>query len=317
MAQRPLPDPADPAEAHLELLPGAEIARELAEEEPEEKSEPTDPQLADPLKLYVRQIGDGPLLTAAQERELARLKDMGDEAAKRRLIESNLRLVMSITRNYTKAGVPLLDLIQEGNLGLIRAVEKFDYKLGFKLSTYATWWIRQAVTRALADQGRTIRLPVHVAEQVRKMLRARRVLTQKFNREPTPEELAVESGFPLKRINELLELVEDPVSLEVPVGDGESLYGDLIEDVHGDLPDEATAKGLRTRELVMALEHLNPRMRLVLTLRFGLDGQKPRTLEMVGNELGITRERVRQLEARALRELRTVAPALKLYLASD
>ncbi len=316
MAQR-LPDPADPAEAHLELLPGADVARDLADEEPEEKSEPTDPQLADPLKLYVRQIGDGPLLTPAQERELARLKDLGDEAAKRQLIESNLRLVMSITRNYTKAGVPLLDLIQEGNLGLIRAVEKFDYKLGFKLSTYATWWIRQAVTRALADQGRTIRLPVHVAEQVRKMLRARRVLTQKLNRDPTPEELATESGFPLKRINELLELVEDPVSLEVPVGDGESLYGDLIEDKHSDQPDEATAKGLRSRELVEALEVLNPRMRMVLMLRFGLDGQKPSTLEQVGTRLGITRERVRQLEARALRELRTVAPGLKLYLGTD
>jgi RNA polymerase primary sigma factor len=313
MAQQSVPDPVEPTEAHLELLPGGDIARELADE-PVVLSEPTDPQLADPLKLYVRQIGDGPLLTPAQERELARLKDEGDEAAKRRLIESNLRLVMSITRNYTKAGVPLLDLIQEGNLGLIRAVEKFDYKLGFKLSTYATWWIRQAVTRALADQGRTIRLPVHVAEQVRKMLRARRVLTQKLNRDPTPDELAAESGFPLKRINELLELVEDPVSLELPVGDGESIYADLIEDTKSDQPDEATAKQLRAVELAEALRELNPRMRMVLTLRFGLDGQKPRTLEEVGAGLGITRERVRQLEARALRELRSVAPGLQLYI---
>ena len=317
MAQRSVPDPVEPTEAHLELLPGGDIARELADVEPVVLSEPTDPQMADPLKLYVRQIGDGPLLTPAQERELARLKDEGDEAAKRRLIESNLRLVMSITRNYTKAGVPLLDLIQEGNLGLIRAVEKFDYKLGFKLSTYATWWIRQAVTRALADQGRTIRLPVHVAEQVRKMLRARRVLTQKLNRDPTPDELAAESGFPLKRINELLELVEDPVSLELPVGDGESIYADLIEDTKSDQPDEATAKQLRTVELADALRQLNPRMRGVLTLRFGLDGQKPRTLEEVGVGLGITRERVRQLEARALRELRTVAPGLQLYIGNE
>jgi RNA polymerase primary sigma factor len=314
MGPRPLPEPAEPAEPHLELLPGGDVARELADEEPVVLSEPTDPQLADPLKLYVRQIGDGPLLTPAQERELARLKDEGDEAAKRRLIESNLRLVMSITRNYTKAGVPLLDLIQEGNLGLIRAVEKFDYKLGYKLSTYATWWIRQAVTRALADQGRTIRLPVHVAEQVRKLLRARRVLTQKLNRDPTPDELAKESGFPLKRVNELLELVEDPISLELPVGDGESIYADLIEDINSDQPDEATAKQLRSVELAEALQRLNPRMRNVLTLRFGLDGQKPRTLEQVGIGLGITRERVRQLEARALRELRSVAPALQLYI---
>jgi RNA polymerase primary sigma factor len=316
MTQRSVPDPVEPTEAHLELLPGGDIARELADE-PVVQTEPTDPQLADPLKLYVRQIGDGPLLTPAQERELARLKDEGDEAAKRRLIESNLRLVMSITRNYTKAGVPLLDLIQEGNLGLIRAVEKFDYKLGFKLSTYATWWIRQAVTRALADQGRTIRLPVHVAEQVRKMLRARRVLTQKLNRDPTPDELAAESGFPLKRINELLELVEDPVSLELPVGDGESVYADLIEDTKSDQPDEATAKQLRSVELADALRLLNPRMQNVLTLRFGLDGQKPRTLEEVGAGLGITRERVRQLEARALRELRSVAPGLQLYLGNE
>jgi RNA polymerase primary sigma factor len=318
MAQRS-PDPADSAEAHLELIPGGAIAKELADEEEHTvvQTEPTDPQLADPLKLYVRQIGDGPLLTPAQERELARLKDVGDEAAKRRLIESNLRLVMSITRNYTKAGVPLLDLIQEGNLGLIRAVEKFDYKLGYKLSTYATWWIRQAVTRALADQGRTIRLPVHVAEQVRKLLRARRVLTQKLNRDPTPAELAHESGFPLKRVNELLELVEDPVSLELPVGDGESIYADLIEDTKSDQPDEATAKQLRSVELAEALDRLNPRMRNVLTLRFGLDGQKPRTLEEVGVGLGITRERVRQLEARALRELRSVAPGLQLYIGDE
>jgi RNA polymerase primary sigma factor len=317
MAQRSSPDPVEPAEAHLELLPGGDIARELADDEPVVQSEPTDPQLADPLKLYVRQIGDGPLLTPAQERELARLKDEGDEAAKRRLVESNLRLVMSITRNYTKAGVPLLDLIQEGNLGLMRAVEKFDYKLGYKLSTYATWWIRQAVTRALADQGRTIRLPVHVAEQVRKLLRARRVLTQKLNRDPTPDELAAESGFPLKRVYELLELVEDPVSLELPVGDGESIYADLIEDTSSDQPDEATAKQLRSVELAEALTALNPRMRNVLTLRFGLDGQKPRTLEEVGAGLGITRERVRQLEARALRELRSVAPGLQLYLGNE
>jgi RNA polymerase primary sigma factor len=224
---------------------------------------------------------------------------------------------MSITRNYTKAGVPLLDLIQEGNLGLIRAVEKFDYKLGFKLSTYATWWIRQAVTRALADQGRTIRLPVHVAEQTRKVLRARRVLAQKLNRDPEVPEIAKEAGFTPERVQELLDLIEDPVSLETPVGDGESVYSDLIEDTKSDRPDAATAKLLRSRELANALRRLSPRMRRVLTLRFGLDGESPQTLEQVGIGLGITRERVRQLESRALRELRQAAPSLQLYLESE
>ena len=328
---RPLPDlPSDSTtEPRLELVheleevEQTELADEEENDEPAEADEGDDTPAAakaeatqDPLKLYVRAIGDGPLLTAAEERELARRKDEGDEEAKKKLIESNLRLVMSITRNYTKAGVPLLDLIQEGNLGLIRAVEKFDYKLGYKLSTYATWWIRQAVTRALADQGRTIRLPVHVADQVRRLMRARRQLAQKLNREPTPQELAKESGFPEKRVQELLDLVEDPVSLETPVGDGESMYADLIEDIHSERPDESTSKKLRRVELAEAMLRLNPRMQRVLALRFGLNGEPPQTLEEVGAGLGITRERVRQLESRALRELRAVAPDLELYLRS-
>jgi RNA polymerase primary sigma factor len=322
MEQRPLPEALpepDAPEPRLEVVPQPAETEEKAETDADEveEVEETEPQTADPLKLYVRQIGDGPLLTPAQERELARLKDEGDEAAKRKLIESNLRLVMSITRNYTKAGVPLLDLIQEGNLGLIRAVEKFDYKLGFKLSTYATWWIRQAITRALADQGRTIRLPVHVAEQVRRVMRARRVLAQKLNREPLLPEIAKESGFPPERVRTLLELVEDPVSLETPVGDGESLYGDLIEDTKSDRPDKATSDNLRSAELAEALLRLTPRMRHVLSRRFGLDGEPAQTLEEVGSDLGITRERVRQLESRALRELRSVAPALQLYLRGE
>ena len=335
MEQRPLPDAVlkpvpEGGEPRLELVPepeeqpavepdagveaGAELDEPDAVEADELDADEGAVQTQDPLKLYVRQIGGGPLLTRVEERELARRKDAGDEAAKRQLIESNLRLVMSITRNYTKAGVPLLDLIQEGNLGLIRAVEKFDYKMGYKLSTYATWWIRQSVTRALADQGRTIRLPVHVAEQVRRLLRSRRQLAQKLNREPTLEELSKDTGQALQRVQDLLELVEDPVSLDTPVGDGESLYGDLIEDIHSDQPDERTAVRQRSKEIARALAHLNPRMRRVLALRFGLDGEPPQTLEEVGVGLGITRERVRQLESRALRELRIAAPDLELYL---
>src|SRR5437764_6936257 len=260
MEQRPLPDSAfasPETEPGLELVPAEAVLDDVEAVEPEEAdhAEPLDSgeaQAHDPLKLYVRSIGGGRLLTRAEEADLARRKDAGDEAAKRRLIESNLRLVMSITRNYTKAGVPLLDLIQEGNLGLMRAVEKFDYRMGYKLSTYATWWIRQSITRALADQGRTIRLPVHVAEQVRRMVRARRQLAQKLNRDPSAKELAAESGLTETRIEELLDLVEDPVSLETPVGDGESLYGDLIEDTQSDRPDEETALNLRQNKLARA-----------------------------------------------------------------
>jgi RNA polymerase primary sigma factor len=311
------PEAAQEAERRLELVPQPAEAETPEEDDEDESVDEAPPATQDPLKLYVRQIGSGPLLTAAEERELARRKDEGDEWAKRRLVECNLRLVMSITRNYVNSGVPLLDLIQEGNLGLMRAVEKFDYRLGYKLSTYATWWIRQSVTRAIADQGRTIRLPVHVVDRVRKLMRARRTLTQRLNRDPLPEELAAESGFELKRVHELLDLVEDPVSLETPVGDGDSMYADMIEDENSELPDDVLAELLRSDELRAALSDLNERMRLVLELRFGLNGELPRTLEDVGVELGVTRERVRQLESRALRELHAAAPELRLYLRAE
>ena len=292
----------------------ANPAEPLFDDEVETADERPDPDVQDPLKLYVRQIGDGRLLTPAEERELARRKDLGDDDAKRRLIECNLRLVMSITRNYTRAGVPLLDLIQEGNLGLIRAIEKFDYTLGYKLSTYATWWIRQSISRALAEQGRTIRLPVHVADQVRRVTRARRALGQKLNRDPSIDEIAKEADFTPKRVAELLELVQDHVSLETPVGDGESMMSDLIEDHNAAAPEAETSDKLRSTELAEAIARLKPRQQQVLIERFGLNGGKPKTLEEVGKILGITRERVRQLETRALRELRTVAPSLEHYL---
>ena len=316
----PLPDPSED-EPRLELVAEPE-ADEPAEDDGdatpaaalEDEVEVADTTTNDPLRLYVHQIGDGPLLTREQERELARRKDDGDEAAKRKLIESNLRLVMSITRNYTKAGVPLLDLIQEGNLGLIRAVEKFDYRMGFKLSTYATWWIKQAISRALAEQGRTIRLPVHVADQVRRVTKARRLLGQKLNRDPSLTEIAMEIGFTPERVQELIDLVQDPVSLETPIGDGDSSVADLIPDTSADQPEMTTADRARSTELLDALAKLQPRQRRVVVERFGLDGVRPRTLEEVGANLGITRERVRQLEARALRELRAIAPALELYL---
>ncbi|HET9721454.1 MAG TPA: sigma-70 family RNA polymerase sigma factor [Candidatus Saccharimonadales bacterium] len=278
---------------------------EQIEEEPANAfiDEPDRLQSQDPLRLYVRQMGDGRLLTPTEEIDLARRKDLGDEAAKRELIEKNLRLVMSITRSYTKAEVPLLDLIQEGNLGLIRAVEKFDYRMGYKLSTYATWWIRQAVTRALADQGRTIRLPVHVAEQVRRVQRSRRQLAQRLNREPNKDEIAEESGYPAERVAELFSLVEDPVSLETPVGEEDSLLYDVIPD---QAPDPEAEVMVNAGQVVLkaAVTRLNARYQHVINRRFGLDGHPPETLEEVGKSLGVTRERIRQLEAHALRDLR-------------
>ena len=270
----------------------------------------------DLLFTYVRQIGDGRLLTAGEGAALARRKDAGDMRAKQELIERNLRLVMSIARPYSAAsGVPLLDLIQEGNVGLMRAVEKFDHTKGFKLSTYATWWIKQAISRAIADQGRTIRLPVHVVDNLKRVRKADRRLRQELGRPATPEELAAATGLGLKKVASLLDIVEDPVSLDVSVGDGDSDIADLVEDPHAVRPDEAITEGSFSSELQQALDQLHEQERQVVELRYGLDGSGTRTLDQVSSELGCTRERVRQVEGRALSTLAKANPELREYLA--
>jgi RNA polymerase primary sigma factor len=268
----------------------------------------------DLLHTYVRQIGDGALLTLGEELELARRKDLGDELAKRRLVECNLRLVISMARAYSSSGVPLLDLIQEGNMGLMRAVEKYDYRRGYKLSTYATWWIRQSMSRAIADQGRTIRLPLHVLDVVKKLHRAKRKLTQQLGRDPLPSELAKEVDIPVERVFELQRLTEDPVSLETPVGDGESNFSEMVEDPNLHRPDELIVRSQREQLLADALGELSERTRHVIEARFGLNNREPATLEQVGSEIGVTRERVRQIESRALRELESRNPTLRDFL---
>lgn len=267
----------------------------------------------DPVRMYLKEIGRVPLLSAEEEVDLAMRMEQGDEEAKRRLAEANLRLVVSIAKRYVGRGMLFLDLIQEGNLGLIKAVEKFDYRKGYKFSTYATWWIRQAITRAIADQARTIRIPVHMVETINKLIRVSRQLLQELGRDPSPEEIAVEMDIPVERVREIHKIAQEPVSLETPIGEEEDSHlGDFIEDEDAPAPAEAASFILLKEQLEDVLETLTPREEKVLRLRFGLDDGRARTLEEVGQEFGVTRERIRQIEAKALRKLRHPSRSRKL-----
>lgn len=267
----------------------------------------------DPVRMYLKEIGKVPLLSGEEEIELAKRMEVGDEEAKKRLAEANLRLVVSIAKRYVGRGMLFLDLIQEGNLGLIKAVEKFDYTKGYKFSTYATWWIRQAITRAIADQARTIRIPVHMVETINKLIRVSRQLLQDMGREPSPEEIAKEMGIPVERVREILKISQEPVSLETPIGEEEDSHlGDFIQDDNIPVPSDAAAFTLLKEQLMEVLETLTDREQKVLRLRFGLDDGRARTLEEVGKEFNVTRERIRQIEAKALRKLRHPSRSRKL-----
>ena len=269
--------------------------------------------LDDPVKMYLKDIGRVPLLSAEEEVELAKRMQENDEAAKKRLSEANLRLVVSIAKRYVGRGMLFLDLIQEGNLGLMKAVEKFDYQKGFKFSTYATWWIRQSITRAIADQARTIRIPVHMVETINKLTRVQRVLLQELGREPTPSEIAEKMGVTEERVREIQKIAQDPVSLETPIGEEEDSHlGDFIEDEKTTTPSDSVAFTMLKEQLLGVLDTLTPREEKVLRLRYGIDDGKPRTLEEVGREFNVTRERIRQIEAKALRKLRHPSRSKKL-----
>ena len=276
-------------------------------------SVPDGVSIEDPVRMYLKEIGKVPLLSAEEEIELAKRMELGDMEAKKRLAEANLRLVVSIAKRYVGRGMLFLDLIQEGNLGLIKAVEKFDYRKGYKFSTYATWWIRQAITRAIADQARTIRIPVHMVETINKLIRVSRQLLQELGREPTPEEIAAEMNMPVERVREILKISQEPVSLETPIGEEEDSHlGDFIQDDNVPVPADAAAFTLLNEQLEEVLSTLTEREKKVLTLRFGLEDGRARTLEEVGKEFNVTRERIRQIEAKALRKLRHPSRSRKL-----
>ncbi len=276
-------------------------------------SVPEGVSIEDPVRMYLKEIGKVPLLSAEREIELAKRMEEGDEEARKELAEANLRLVVSIAKRYVGRGMLFLDLIQEGNLGLIKAVEKFDYHKGYKFSTYATWWIRQAITRAIADQARTIRIPVHMVETINKLIRVSRQLLQELGREPLPEEIAKELDMPVERVREILKISQEPVSLETPIGEEEDSHlGDFIQDDNVPVPAEAAAQTLLKEQLDEVLDTLTEREQKVLRLRFGMNDGRARTLEEVGREFDVTRERIRQIEAKALRKLRHPSRSRKL-----
>ncbi len=294
-----------------EPMPEPDLANQ--EEEEIDISVPEGISIDDPVRMYLKEIGKVPLLSADEEIELAKRMEEGDIEAKRRLSEANLRLVVSIAKRYVGRGMLFLDLIQEGNLGLIKAVEKFDYRKGYKFSTYATWWIRQAITRAIADQARTIRIPVHMVETINKLIRVSRQLLQEYGREPLPEEIAAEMGIPEDKVREIIKIAQEPVSLETPIGEEEDSHlGDFIPDDDAPAPADAAAFTLLKEQLMSVLSTLTPREEMVLKLRFVLEDGRARTLEEVGKEFKVTRERIRQIEAKALRKLRHPSRSRKL-----